>query len=626
MADIGYGKIQANVNAIAANIVDGISSVFGKGGNVPSKRYPSTVSGTNVSLITNQPDYRKGAWKDSLGYAFQVYRVKAGTSTLIDLSKNEGDWQEFRLQINPQELTQDEIFAIQVTPTFRGVIVEHHGQILKDITIAGTTGKSPKSREGGVVPATGKPVLASGHSGHEEFNELRSYIRTYVESKRVDGRGDDGELRLVFKNFKDGEFLFVEPQKFTMKRSAAKSVLYDYNIQLKAIGVAEAPGKVDSENFGLIGDIFKVVDQATSLLNASAQVFQASFALISRVEQDLVNTVLGPVTALSNTLESIRNGSSTVINRTRSQVEFISRELDRVNNNLADAVGVAMGVYNTLAGRTSTLSAETGKTPTSSEIRALHGFQLAKRGVSLVLSENSLFQQSIGVENRSAESIYDNKITLPVPNSSRAVVILGGDTIQTLAARELGDPDRFKDIVILNNLRAPYIDDLGGNGVLSVGDKILIPQSSQQESTGVKRNKQFEISRLLNETEKDLGVDIRLDNNNDLAVGNNGDLDLIAGVDNLSQAILIKLNLEPGGLKRHLTLGVGLPIGRKVTTSLLSEIRSNLIGSLSSDLRIDSVPFLELKQEGGTTIINAVLRIKDLNLPIPLPITVTGAA
>ena len=41
----------------------------------------------------------------------------------------------FRLQINPQELTQDEIFAIQVTPTFRGVLVEHQGVTLKDINI-----------------------------------------------------------------------------------------------------------------------------------------------------------------------------------------------------------------------------------------------------------------------------------------------------------------------------------------------------------------------------------------------------------------------------------------------------------------------------------------------------------
>ena len=622
MADIGFSKtIKKNVESVSNNLIEGVLSVFGQAPEDSRKRYPDTIGGITVSKVTNQPEYKTGNWRKSLGYSFQVHRVAAGASKTTEAL----GWSEFRLQINLQEMTQDEIFAIEVTPTFRGVVVEHHGQILKDITISGTTGKSPLAGTGGPVKGTGRPLLASGHSGYEEFNEFRSYIRAYVEAKRVDSR-DGGELRLVFRNFKDSEFLFVEPQKFTMKRSAAKSILYDYVFQMKAIGVADAPAKKDSESFGLLGDIFAVSNQINDLLDTYEAIFQESFTLIARFEQDAINTIFQPIQSLNAGIRSFKAGINTVIRTTRSQVEGLKREIERVENNINDGLGRDMVDYNNMAGRTPTLSGTTGRQSTFTELTALHGFQAAKRGLGLILSENEFFEEEISVQNRDIENFYDGKITLPVPSSVRAVEILGGDTIQIVATRELGNPDRFKDLVILNNLKPPYIDDAGGSGVLKTGEKILIPQNSQQESTGVKRNKGFEISRFLSESEKALGVDIRLDNNNDLAVANTNDLDLIAGVENLSQAVLIRLHLEPGALKRHLDVGVGLPVGEKVTGARLAEIRSNIISSFSSDLRIESVASLELIQEGGTTIINAVLKIKDLDLPVPLPITVSGTA
>ena len=51
---------------------------------------------------------------------------------------------------------------------------------------SGTTGLSPLRKEGGADKSTGAPIMASGHSGYEEFNELRSYFRVYVEKKRLD--------------------------------------------------------------------------------------------------------------------------------------------------------------------------------------------------------------------------------------------------------------------------------------------------------------------------------------------------------------------------------------------------------------------------------------------------------
>ena len=626
--DIGQNQISKALVKLQGNIKNGIMASLGQAAKSGS-RYPEEIgSGVTVKSITNQPDFQSGGWRSSPGYAFQVYRVDPGSSLTKGITRDKNgknNWQEFRLQINPQELTQDEIFAIEVTPTFRGVVVEHHGQILKDITISGTTGKSPKARDGGVVPATGRPVLASGHSGYEEFHELRSYIRAYVEAKRVDKR-DGGELRLVFKNFKDEEYLFVEPQKFTMKRSSEKSILYNYTIQLKAIGVANGPTKPSGDNYGIIGDVAAVLNKATTLINYASNTISAASGIVRRFEQDLVNTILGPTNALLALTRQVQSGQFTKLTATRKSVEALRLEYDRVGNNVADGIGIDMTEYNAAAGRTSTLSGTPGRQPTYSEFQALNGFQAGRRGLAVLLSENKLFEEDAGAQNATVENIYEGKISIPRATSVRSVQIDGSDTIQTLAARELGDPDRFREIALLNNLKAPYIDSIGGEGVLTPGQNIFLPQQSSQQSTGVKRNKEFNITRLLSETEKALGVDIRLDRNNDLAVSNTNDLDLVAGIDNMSQAILVRLNLEPGSLKRHQSIGVGFNIGEKATSDRLSEMRRNIIASFGSDLRIDSVPFIELLQVGNTTRINLVLKIKDLDLPVPLPITVTGAA
>jgi len=620
---IGIGAIASGVAEIGGNIINGILSIFGMGG-AQDKKYPDNIGGAAILNFTNQPDFKDGAWRESRGYAFQVHRVRPGESKTLPAT----GWKEFRLQINPQELTQDEIFAIEVTPTFRGVVVEHHGQILKDIMISGTTGKTPKSREGGSVKGTGRPILASGHSGFEEFHELRSYIRAYVEQKRIDDR-NEGELRLVFRNFKDSEFLFVEPQKFTMKRSSQRATLYDYVIQLKAIGVADAPDKAKGDNFGLLGDIFDVLETATDAINTATATIQASIGLLRRAEQNIENKILGPLIAINNAALAIKGGANSLFGEhgvTRRSVEKLKVEIERVENNMGDLLGRDMGPFNLLTGRVPTLSGVSGRQSTASELKALNGLQKAKRGLTMLLSEDELFTADSSRRNEGVESIFGGKITIPRANSARAVTIDGQDNIQSLAARELGDPDRFREIVLLNNLKPPYIDVLGGAGILKPGDKVLLPKQSQQESTGVKKNKEFNITKLLNETEKNLGVDIRLNKNNDIAVANTNDLDLIAGVENLSQAVLVRLNLEPGSLKRHLGIGTGLAIGSKATSDRLTEIRNNIVSSFGSDLRISNIPFIEVRQEGNATIINLILKIKNLDQPIPLPITVTGAA
>jgi len=207
------------------------------------------------------------------------------------------------------------------------------------------------------------------------------------------------------------------------------------------------------------------------------------------------------------------------------------------------------------------------------------------------------------------------------PKSFNAKRIDGNDTVQTIAARELGNPDRFKEIVVLNNLKPPYIDPAGGANVLKPGDKIKLPsQGPVNRPSGTKENIQYNITKFLSQSERNLGVDLRLTGTNDLAVSNTGDLDMLAGIENMSQAILLKLGLENGSLKRHSEIGAGLKVGVKAIATRLEGIRELIIDSMLNDGRIESIPFLQLRQEGGTTFIDMVVRLKNINQPVPIPL------
>lgn len=604
------------------NAFSGITNLFG--GSASETKYPSSIGpeGLEIKSVTNRPEYADKSWQSSRGYAFEVGRYdNNGKFT------KEAGWNEFRLQINPQELSQDEIFAIQVTPTLRGVLVEHHGTILKDIMISGTTGISPLRREGGADANSGNPIMASGHSGFQEFHELRSYFRVYVEAKRLDGR-DNGELRMVFKNFKDNEFLFVEPQKFSMKRSASRPMMYDYAISLKGIGVSTNINNGSDDSNSFLKDVDNVLGRAQAYLDLSVQVINGSVGAIRRFERDIVNTVLNPLRSVNTALVAVRGGRAVFFGEfgiTRRTIDALKTEVESVEANFSDAIGRDMTSFNHATGRTATLSGTPGRQSTFQELQVMNGFSAAKKGLLLIASlQDKVFEKNVFETNLQVANNTGGKYTFSNPNSVREIEILVGDDLQTIAAREFGDVDKFRDIAILNNLKPPYIDVAGGSGILKPGQKILLPQNAQNVGSGAVKNKIYPITSAMREAERSLGVDLKLTADGDIAISPTKDFDLVAGIENLSQALGVRIFLEKGSLKRHTHIGTNLQVGKKVRTSLLNELKSDIVSSLTSDSRVASLPFVQTIQEGGTTTINLVVQPKIAAQPIPIPIRVNN--
>lgn len=619
---------------------------------------PGASWDTKYRYITNNPTYDDAAWRKSLGYGFRVVEVNPSTNEISEI----GTWDPFVFQINPQEFNQSEIFAIKVTPTFRGVVVEHQGSVLKDITLSGTTGNSPKRREGGAFPDSGKPILADGRSGYEEFHELRSYFRAYVEAKRLYSEKNK-ELRLIFDNFKDAEFLFVEPQKFTLKRDRTAPFQYRYEIQLKGIGVATGVKK-DLDAFE---DLVDKLDRVSAYLAVADNLIRGGIGLINRIERGAEALIFGNVNKITSALNSLKAGKELVggglserfqaqeqqtAARLRAAAEGLTTngqaersvapgetptlsasgvtasflddfaiEIQRIVDNLADSLGISLSSYNQVIERVSTL-ATTQASITPKEHGTVHGCVLLIRGMQLLLSDSSLFSDSAATLSNRIGTLYDNKISIERSGSTRITKIQGGDTIQKLASRELGSADRYRELVIMNNLVPPYISDTPSVGVLSYGDEILIPQRPTGESIGIKTVKEYNVTAGMTEAEKALGVDLRLDGNNDIAINNIGDFDIHAGMENFAQAMLLRMYVEKGSLQRNRQYGLGLGnIGGKLTTKQVRGLTVNIEQSLNSDPRTESVVDIQTKISGGTIEAIALVNPKKSEHVVPIPIS-----
>lgn len=277
-------NIEGSIAALAESL--GISGLFGKkpaGVGTYPDNFPSSKE-----ILSN---IKSENWAKSLPYSFSV------VDDVTDASPTQSKlgFTDFVLPINPSELSQDETFAIKIQPTQGGTNIQQGGNRYGDLNISGTTGVHPFRGAGGASLKTGKAIAQPDQlkykSGFEVFLRLRNWFKAYYQVKHTnkDAKG----ARLVFKNFKDGEFLIVEAIKLSLKRSAQRPHLYDYNFQFRILGRAQF--KESKGAGGFFEDLDNVVNNALDTINTARGVFLRSQDVLRQIEAGYESSVLEPL-------------------------------------------------------------------------------------------------------------------------------------------------------------------------------------------------------------------------------------------------------------------------------------------------------------------------------------------
>lgn len=170
----------------------------------------------------------------------------------------------------------------------------------------------------------------------------------------------------------------------------------------------------------------------------------------------------------------------------------------------------------------------------------------------------------------------------------RLVETRRGDTLQRVAARELGNAERWYELVFINQLRPPYLTDdstAAGPGVLVTGSSLSVPATVDFVPSHIDPRAVF-------------GADVRLTRGELTAAS--GDLKLIEGAPNLSQAIRHVVATDLGELVWHPSYGCGV---RRLLGRRSDPVSQRLAGSLVrravvADDRVQSAELLALDVSG----------------------------
>jgi hypothetical protein len=285
-------------------------------------------------------------------------------------------------------------------------------------------------------------------------------------------------------------------------------------------------------------------------------------------------------------------------------------------------------------------------------------------------------------------STYTSKYLVPVPF---------GLNIEQIAARYLKDPDKWIEIVTVNNLRSPYIDEEGftynllsnasgrqfnvndSQNKLFIGQRILLRSSSviafsrkiinvekisdtnylvsvdgiadldnltlangaslqaylpatvnSQDQIYIPTNAPAQeddrvktIPSLSNDKLTKISkVDWLLDDNGDIAINNTGDFRLANGLNNLVQALKLKISVKKDSLLRHPDFGLGLSAGMSKADISSSQIFDDLSRIVTADSRFSRIERLDITVNGPTVTIDMAVSVANNSGVIPISFNV----
>ena len=182
----------------------------------------------------------------------------------------------------------------------------------------------------------------------------------------------------------------------------------------------------------------------------------------------------------------------------------------------------------------------------------------------------------------------------------RRVLTRVQDTPQRIAARELGNASRWAQIVQINGLQPPYLTDdpsLASDTVLLAGqDSIQVPNDDGPAKASA-----------ATDAATTYGTDMK--NAAGFLVDNGaGDIALVSGVANFTQALKIRLDTPLGDLLFHLGYGNGAHgiRGRGNSPQLLNLANVLAQRCVASDDRVSSTKSFTAKLSGDSIKITGV--------------------
>jgi phage baseplate assembly protein W len=206
-------------------------------------------------------------------------------------------------------------------------------------------------------------------------------------------------------------------------------------------------------------------------------------------------------------------------------------------------------------------------------------------------------------ENLAAFNLLDVVLRQQPPQQVQLATVRQNDSLMAMAARELGNFELWYSIAQINNLVPPFIASVRMQGVAIPGDQLYMPTGPVPSGTP-QTPPQYEQAFL--------GVDIYYGPINQDMLPWTGDLQTIAGYNNLAFSLGRRLQTPLGSLIYHLNFGSRIPaaIGGVTTSGFVGTLKAYATSAVLTDARVAQVVSVT-----ATVLANYAINLQATALP-----------
>lgn len=433
---------------------------------------------------------------------------------------------------------------------------QSHGRGIDELRLSGTFGLEERE----------------GRTGTARYFELKKYYETYLQLMNSPDEKTRRGTRLQYHHWDEDEHWYAEITQFSQPRSSSNKLHYIYEIGLQL----HTPVK---RQYDETPDPKRAAarKQAQALLDAADELQEknSSLATLRSDVSDHINR---------NVLQPFQKVASIIAVTTSQGLDYVNVTLGQLRDFLA-AVDAGMEMLVTL--------------DAVELIEAASALDAFRRPILALMARTELIKQSVEdvLSILLGDTIGDVSQAPRRVKGVRSVSTRANDTLPKVAARELGDAERWPELAVLNDLsKPPYLVDAASvqSGQVAWGSSLLVPSTDESASpanVGALASSSLIYQR--NEEARFYGVDLKL------RTTNNGKLDIIldpgdaspatiAGRDNLMQAVTLKTRIHQGQLLESPDWGLRRLVGERMTGDQLPRAKWGLQEAAESDPRIES--------------------------------------
>lgn len=591
-----------------------------------------------------------------------IFRIVVDGKQNVGIVGNDGT-ATFALPINPTSFKYSLPFASELTPQQEGgVIVEEEGIVIGQLQISGTTGfklRQPIVGKNSVI--NGKftsifsesvNVIKTPISGHLHFWLLANQlIEGYSELKKMPEIRH--KTRMELHIFKDQLHLHVVPKIFDLSREATRdAVNYRYDMSFDVIGPAKPIDAPKEPEKKLLEKLRDTVSEIRDSIQSAAATVDDLTAALDELTRDLssvasiltdVGTVLDAVGDFADGVTNVVNVPKFFIRNTTELVQSASEffndvlsvpadvaqaflnlgdELDRMQvacrNHFKENIEDLFQSYRDVWGTGKAVKQSDDPVNEAVRLQQLAAKQRAEQsGGKLSISE--VFSSGIKPGDANRPFTEDDRLNARKIGGFKEVAVKSSDSMESLAARYMGDASRWIEIAMINDLREPYISRAKLPKTIQPGDRVMIPSQTIEAPSEIlalsaAADGKSQIKELLGREFLLSAVDDQgrlgwvIDDNKGKV-----DARLIDDLDNLAQGLRVRLDTNRGEDITNPNFGVARTIGLNFVTDTTSNYVFTVREEILKDPRIDKILQITAEQNIDTIEVSARVQPKNFS-------------